>query len=174
MSNDCNHLWVTHRHELLGPAAGLYGCGFFDGSFDPIAAWLMSGEAVTFASPVRVAYVPAEGFKASPWKEHAFYQRLHLDRTCIRTPTIDDFAKAYFDMTHEEMIYSQGSHLTKRGRPWFAVALQRWARANGVQLVLCVGWNAGNCKKNNVASQINEEYRRQKSLVDDIRSSVAQ
>ena len=170
MPNSCSHLRVTHRQKLLGYAAGPYGRGFFDGAFGRFKKWLMSGAAVTFAYPVRVAYVPAEGFKASSWEDHAFYQRLHPGNTCIPTPTIDEFAEAYFDMTGEEMIRCQGSHLTQRGRTWFAVALQLWAQENGVQLVLCVGWNAGGqCKKNLVTSEINEEYASQRRLVEDIR-----
>ena len=168
-----NHL-VQYDQHLLGLALGGYGCGFFDGSFDNLKDWIKASLAPPHPQELVIAYVPAEDFKSDSYDEHATSQRVNLGNTCIRTPTIDDFAKAYFEMTGEEMIHSQGSHLTKRGCPWFAVALQRWARANGVQLVLCVGWNAGNCKKNNVASQINEEYRRQKSLVDDILSSVAQ
>ena len=136
MPNGCSHLWVTHRHELLGPAAGLYGCGFFDGSFDRFKAWLMSGEAVTFASPVRVAYVPAEGFKAYDYEKHARSQEFNLAATCIRTPSINAFAKAYRKLTGSEMIRSKGPHLTEPGRKWFAGAwLQGWdTRIMGKQM----------------------------------------
>ena len=71
-------------------------------------------------------------------------------------------------MTGENMVKSKGAHLTEGGRKWFAWALQIWARESGAQLVLCVGWNAGQCKKHLITQQIEEEYIRQSIMVNEL------
>ena len=67
------------------------------------------------------------------------------------------------------MVKANGTHLTVKGRKWFAWALQTWAKQSGVQLVLCVGWNAGSgCKKKLVTQLITDEYIKQKDMVIDL------
>ena len=173
MEHSCRHHWVKHDQELLGIAVGGYGLGFFSGVLEHLKECIKDGYGFPFASPSRskelvVAYVPAEGFKQLPYNEHSARQKENLDCICIRTPTIDAFARVYQRLFGENMIRKKGVHLTNYGRLWFAWALQIWARVNGAQVVLCIGWNAGQCRKNEISQQISEEYSRQKSLVQDL------
>ena len=93
-----------------------------------------------------------------------------IDGACIRTPTTNTFAKFYQRFTGENMMKANGVHPTVTGRKWFAWALQIWARESGAHLVLCVGWNAGSqCKAWLKTPQINEEYDRQRIMVNEIR-----
>ena len=166
MLQNCSHHLVTYDQKLLGLTAGGYGCAFFNGAFDPLKHWIKAGKPGP--EELVVAYVPAEDFKDRNYDEHATHQVLNLGSTCIRTPTINTFAKVYSMMTGENMIKNKGVHLTENGRKWFAWALTTWARETGAQLVLCVGWNAGQCKKHLITKQIEEEYLRQRMMVKEL------
>ena len=118
MLHNCSHHWVKYDQELLGIVVGRYGCAYVDGEFDHLKDWIKNEKPFKFASlhpqKLVVAYVLAEDFKHYSYDEHRTHQKRNLDGACIRTPTINIFAKVYHEFIGENMVKANGCHPTKK------------------------------------------------------------
>ena len=168
-SDRFEHYGVLCGQELVGLAIGQYGKGFFDGAFAHVPKLIMPLLDSERRYDLRVGYVPARDFKEYPYEEHDDHQKRNLGNTCVCAPTINTFAKVYKALTGGEMMKNKGVHMTEPGRRWFAWALATWAIEHDVDVMLCVGWNAGAaCKQKEIMKQITLEYERQAIMVKEI------
>ena len=76
--------------------------------FDHLKDWIKDETFFKIVFPhmqkLVVAHVLAEDFKHYSYDEHSTHQRRNLDGACIRTPTINTFAKVYQEFIGEKLI----------------------------------------------------------------------
>ena len=114
----------------------------------------------------RVGYIPLQQCGRVDYTEFGRVQAekfgalAALGYDVVALPTIDDFAQMYVNERNDDRFFSsKGVHLTTARRKWLSAALVLRAKALGLSMILCLGWN---CRSLQV---LNVELEAQKQLV---------